>query len=142
MPRGIYEHQPWTAQARANHIEALKRPEMRAVLVANGRSRTREANGNWRGDDTTSRQIHLWLVYNYGLADHCEVCGDCDPSRRYVWANINGHRYSHNRADYRMMCYPCHTKYDWTNKRREGIWIKKYKHSKYIRVGVETLQSI
>ena len=64
--------------------------------------------------------IHHWIKSHFGKPDHCEVCGEHSSDRRYNWVNIKNHQYTHERSDYKMMCVPCHRKYDMTPEKIES----------------------
>lgn len=59
--------------------------------------------------------IHQWVRKTFGRASKCEECGlnrlIADRKRTFAWANLSG-EYKQERADWKMMCYSCHKKYD------------------------------
>lgn len=60
------------------------------------------------------RNIHNWVSYNWGKANHCEKCGLNKPNgikRTFCWANLNK-KYRKIRKEWKQMCYSCHKKHD------------------------------
>lgn len=68
-------------------------------------------HGKWAGDEVGYSALHQWLRRRYGDPCMCEVCGTCDPGRKYEWANIS-YEYRRDRSDFKRMCISCHRKYD------------------------------
>ena len=59
--------------------------------------------------------VHLWLKNEYGKADKCEA-PDCDgQSEKYEWSRWNSKPCVKKRENFRMLCVPCHRKYDLLN---------------------------
>lgn len=73
---------------------------------------------NWKGMNVNYVSKHLWIIKNYGKANHCEH----DPAhtgRRYDWANISG-KYLREIEDYKQLCRSCHRIMDNGNYCRQG----------------------
>jgi hypothetical protein len=70
--------------------------------------------------------IHLWLIKNYGKANHCEYCNK--PAKRFEWALLKENSHEYNVKNYIQLCPSCHRKYDVTEeskiKRKE--WWKNH----------------
>lgn len=69
----------------------------------------------WKGDNASYYAIHIWLKNNYGKANKCDNSSCISKSKRFEWALIKFKEHSHNRDNYRMLCKPCHTRYDEIN---------------------------
>lgn len=63
---------------------------------------------NWKGDKATRKAFHTWLQRNFGKANKCENPKCLGESKCFAWANLNNHKYSHKRKDYKMLCKICH----------------------------------
>jgi hypothetical protein len=72
-----------------------------------------EKHPHWKGDSATTKSFHVWLKLHYGKANKCEnkKCKSDNP-KRFEWANIKNHKYSHKREDYIMLCATCHRRMD------------------------------
>lgn len=107
-------------EGEARRIAALRSPEVRAKISAAHKGKTPQNFGEarrlaWAANRKvvlTYSGIHAWVRRTWGKASRCESCGKDNLSGRQVhWANRD-HRYSRERADWVMMCRPCHAKYD------------------------------
>jgi len=66
-------------------------------------------------------KIHKWLYYHYGKADKCDN-PDCPKICKYFsWALKKGKELEKNRDNYIQLCYSCHTKYDFTEERKNYL---------------------
>jgi hypothetical protein len=63
-----------------------------------------------RKQSSKYRELHTWIVKNYGKANHCVFC-DTTTAKRYDWANISG-EYKKDINDYIQLCRSCHIDYD------------------------------
>lgn len=74
----------------------------------------------WKGDRVGYYGVHDWITKHYGQPQECEVCGLCDPQKKYHWANLAN--YLRDRRDWKRMCVSCHRLYDYrrTNKKLEN----------------------
>lgn len=75
----------------------------------------------WKGDQAHKKSFHRWLQLHYGKANKCEnfLCTNINANK-FEWANIKGHKYSHNRKDYKMLCVLCHRRMDMKKHCRRG----------------------
>lgn len=106
----------------------------------------------WKGDDASHSAFHHWLNKHYGKPYCCEDPECKKISKRFHWANIKNHKYTHKREDYKMLCCLCHKKIDrqdyckrghkfteentyvW-NKKRHCRECRKLIHKKFIKKG-------
>jgi len=58
----------------------------------------------------TYTRNHWKVRQDRGNPDHCEDCGKTGKEWRYEWANLTGNYEDTN--DYKMLCRPCHNKFD------------------------------
>ena len=59
------------------------------------------------------RNIHGWLVYNYGKANKCENPNHAyENPKMYEWALLKGKTYGRKRDNYWQLCKSCHLRYD------------------------------
>jgi len=66
-------------------------------------------NPNWKGDNACYSALHLRVERARGKPSRCEVCKTTDSSKRFEWANLNGHY--KDIKDYKRMCKKCHEEY-------------------------------
>jgi hypothetical protein len=77
---------------------------------------TGKRHRNWKGDTASYSAFHARVHKRLGKAMRCDRCGLKEASRRCEWANLTG-RYN-DIDDYKMMCVPCHRRYDAARARR------------------------
>lgn len=77
-------------------------------------------NTNHRSKKNYS-QIHFWIRYYYGKANHCEF-NMSHKSKKYEWANIDG-IYENDIKHFIQLCQSCHRKLDWTDEARAKMAI-------------------
>lgn len=88
-----------------------------------------EANPSWKGDKVGYTGIHMWVYRQWGKAIYCE--NDLSHiAKRFEWANISG-QYKRERSDWKMLCKPCHAKFDKVAKMMSDIR-KKQEEEKYL----------
>lgn len=61
---------------------------------------------------------HKYLSRHFPKASVCESCLAAD---RTEYALIHGRQHSHDRADYRELCVPCHKQYDIGGERASNV---------------------
>lgn len=74
------------------------------------KSRPREKNGRWKGEDASYWAKHRRVDRLRGKPKRCEWCGLDDPERQYQWANLTGNY--DDADDYVRLCVRCHRNYD------------------------------
>jgi len=72
-------------------------------------------NPQWLGDKTKVAGIHNWLSRHFTKTK----CAKCPSKKLLDWALKTGHRYSHNRAHFLVLCRGCHMKYDYASSVRK-----------------------
>jgi len=88
----------------------------------------REKSPNWKGDNISYSQAHLWLREHYVKTGRCRKC----RKKKFTeWALKKGHKYTRHKKDYMELCRSCHKKYDEVHKRG---WITRKKQN-YAAVG-------
>jgi hypothetical protein len=71
-----------------------------------------ENHHNWKGDFTSYRSMHRWVVRQKGQPTKCEQCKlENFTSHQIHWANID-HKYKRNTNDYIRLCAKCHKSHD------------------------------
>lgn len=92
---------------------------------------------SWKGDDIKYAAIHNWLRSTFGKANKCEslTCNGRN-SRKYTWSLLKGKEYQRKRENFWMLCYSCHTKYDFAEetklkigKAKKKYWANKLKNN-------------
>lgn len=78
--------------------------------IAFKRDQKGSKNNSWKGKNITYAAMHCRVQSIRGKANHCDICGESDPSKRYEWANISENYLDVN--DYLQMCCSCHKKHD------------------------------
>lgn len=79
---------------------------------------TGEKNYQWKGDKTSYRSLHRWVIKNLGKAHECKHCKKEKTTIKSIqWAN-KYHNYKRNLTDWIALCASCHKKYD--NKRNRN----------------------
>lgn len=74
--------------------------------------RTGEIHHNWKGDFTSYRNMHRWVVRHRGQPTQCEHCKiDGLSGHKIHWANIS-HLYLRDVNDYKRLCVKCHKAFD------------------------------
>lgn len=93
-------------------------------------------NPKWQGYNISYRSLHQWIVRNKPKPSACESCGMITDILDA--ANISG-KYYRDFNDWRYLCKPCHSRYDWDQKKicRNGLHeltqdnIRRDKNGKY-----------
>ncbi len=67
-------------------------------------------NHRWKGSAASYFTLHQRLRRHRGQPNHCEICGEKGPGRKYEWANLTGK--FDDFSDYKRMCISCHSKHD------------------------------
>jgi hypothetical protein len=74
---------------------------------------------NWKGEEVNIVSKHIWLINNYGSANHCENRDnkifdfECNcKSNKYAYALKHECGYKKNIDNFYQLCYSCHKKYD------------------------------
>lgn len=67
-------------------------------------------NPLWKGKNASYTAKHIWIAYNFGKPQFCEIC-KTSAKVKYQWANISG-KHKRDRNDWLRLCIPCHHKYD------------------------------
>lgn len=75
-----------------------------------------EQNGKWVGGKAKYAACHHRVYALKGRAERCEVCGLCDPTKVYDWANLTGNYL--DPKDFKQMCRSCHKNYDYARERQ------------------------
>lgn len=65
-----------------------------------------EKNPNWRGDDVSYEQLHLWIKDHKPKPLLCELCGE---KKKLELANISG-EYKRDVKDFLWVCRSCNQK--------------------------------
>jgi len=74
--------------------------------------KTGEEHHNWKGDFTSYRNMHRWVVRHKGQPTKCEHCGkDGLTGHKIHWANVS-REYHRDIDDYIRLCAKCHGAYD------------------------------
>lgn len=79
-----------------------------------------EKSPKWKGDKAGKSAIHNWIKRNYGKANKCENIDCLGKSKKFEWANLKNHKYSHDIKHYKMLCTSCHQIFDGNNKCNKG----------------------
>ena len=110
MPTGVYQHKPCSEEKRQKISEKMKQYAeivSKRFIGENARS--------WQGNKVNYRDLHAWVQYHLGKANHCENCGlDKIPKgkkRYFQWANISK-QYKRNLNDWIQLCIKCHRAFD------------------------------
>lgn len=82
------------------------------------KGRTGRSSNAWKGERAGYAAIHSWLARTFEKGDNCEGCGTTE-AKRLEWANLSG-EYKRARADYKVLCTPCHRRLDIGDKCRQG----------------------
>jgi hypothetical protein len=69
---------------------------------------------NWKGNQVGKTPLHRWLRKNKPKSKFCEKC---KKEKKLCLANMNNHHYTRNPNDYKWLCYSCHSKFDYLNRR-------------------------
>lgn len=56
--------------------------------------------------------IHRWIYYHYGKADHCENKDCKGEGKRFEWAHLNGSPWTKDIKNFIQLCSKCHFEYD------------------------------
>lgn len=138
MPSGVYERTEkniqhlkenhWTKREDADEIAEKRNKKISKTMVKFFQSKKGEEtkqkmseshkgkyigrnHPNWKGNNASYNIIHEWIRKHWGVADHCEVCGNTNISARYEWHNKD-RKYKRIREDWIQVCYKCHRKLD------------------------------
>jgi hypothetical protein len=66
----------------------------------------------WKGEFTSYRNMHRWVVRLKGQPTQCENCKtDKLTGHQIHWANVD-HQYRRDTNDYIRLCAKCHKSYD------------------------------
>lgn len=101
-----------------------------------GLDRKREKNHRWTGELPHRDTIHLWIVKNYGRANHCSNKNCIYPRRnsqggllispkKFVWSNIS-YKYLRNIEDWEQLCNSCALKKDIDYRKEHNIKITQF----------------
>ncbi len=70
-------------------------------------------------------KVHLWIKYHYGSAKICENKFCLKRSKTFQWSLIKGKKCEKNRENFWRLCRSCHSIYDFTDKTRQRLSLKK-----------------
>ena len=88
-----------------------------------------ENNHNWKGDNITYGNIHVWLRKSFGNPISCKKCkkiGDRKSGRWNIeWALLKDKKYQRKRENYIGLCISCHRRYDFTEVSRQKMSLAK-----------------
>jgi len=65
--------------------------------------------------------VHRWLSYYHGKADHCENTKCKKLSEFFQWSLKKGFQYKKKRINFQKLCAVCHRVYDWTEQRDKNM---------------------
>lgn len=109
--------------------EVWKRPEHRKKMTEihknwwakkeNRDPRLGPNHPDWGGNQVNYRSRQMWLVKNFGNADHCENPNCSHKSRNFGYSLKPGIKMSRKREDYRQLCRSCIMKQKFQVKRGE-----------------------
>lgn len=69
-----------------------------------------ENHHNWKGENVSYTNLHVWVCRHKGSPNKCEHCGTTEK-RMYHWAN-KSRKYKRKLDDWIRLCVPCHKKSD------------------------------
>lgn len=89
--------------------------------------------------------IHVWLSKNFPLPKKCSNRKCPRVSSKFVWALIHGKEYERNRSNFKVLCDPCHRKYDYKYRERQkekGSYSPLETGRKHLNVDLETYNKL
>lgn len=85
----------------------------------------------FKGNSKSYYALHEWIRRHFPKISKCEFCFT-ETAAKYEWAN-KSHQYKRDTEDWIRLCVPCHRKYDWEHRKKNGSSItKKYERAKVV----------